>query len=332
MGRRTNAFSHHATKKFDNSWTRLIECPAVDDRSTLTTGIRERAYALWYDGGAIGEPPDDDPPLNANCGVWRRWAHARLPERTRTVVGWPIEHESGAVAEFATRFFVEMSASEADAWLLFGELFHDGTRKWDVASFSLVPYDECFGWQGFTYRHWLALRIPQFRDEARAEIETLGKWSSLLSQTGWSDPRFDVAAGEVAARTIASELKRGKRGNPGKDVREYFDFAVRWLLAQRDRDKGGVIRQLESEYKLTPDGVKYRRVRAERLGFLGSGERYRKANRGPGPRFEAFWQSLADGEPLKELARPLVPVPQRKRRSSKASRPQPRQGRVAARA
>ena len=275
--------------------------------------LLRRARELWFEGGAFRDPVDDPPrwdrlPLG-KLRVWARGEYDKPGRGARTVVQ-PREKMDARSADFVTRFFVPLSTTEAEAWLVYGELPFNEDGELIVSSFGVGPYDDRFGTGGFGYDQWQQLRLPQFRAAATAELAKVAGWHDLMARTGWTDPQFDQAAGALAttlAGRPSAEGRRPRRGNPGKAPLDYFDFATRWLLYQRDRHEGGVISQLAEHYKLSEDGVKYRRTRAQRLGFLSSGDAYLVANRRPGPTFATFWQSLEEGDPLKELAGPLLP-------------------------
>ncbi|MGC9973858.1 MAG: hypothetical protein ABSC36_00525 [Gaiellaceae bacterium] len=145
---------------------------------------------------------------------------------------------------------------------------------------------------------------------AAAELDRVARWEDFQSRSRLPDAFFDRRAGEAAVEAIGVPPPPRRRGNPGK-TREMFDFAVEWQLAYLRRKTNpaerGVLAQLAEQFpKLSSrDGIRYRRDRAERLGFLGAGSRG-AALRSLGPNFIPFWEGLEDGDELKERARPLV--------------------------
>jgi hypothetical protein len=276
------------------------------------------ARRLWYSGGAFAEVPDDPPRWDRlSPDKLRRWArqeYEKPNKGSRLVVGprWlsdEDEVEAGAaVADFVLRFFVPLKRPDAaEPWLAFGELRLGADEELEIHVFGVGPYDDRLASRGLTYAVWRRLSVQTIRDAAQAELGRIAAWRRFQERTGLRDVMFDERAGEVAAEEFSPALPRS-RGNPGRTPREHFEFATRWLIAQQERaEKGGVLEQLAQHYGQTKDGIAYRRARAERLGFLSRGQRYRAASRSIGPSFIAFWESLDKDDALKQHARALVP-------------------------
>jgi hypothetical protein len=117
-------------------------------------------------------------------------------------------------------------------------------------------------------------------------------------------PIVDPAAGERA--TDAADVVP-RRGRPALPTRDYFDHATRFLLAQRDRGGEGVYTRLEQHYGKGRETLRTRIKGAEDRELLTKGEPNKPASRRPGPGFAPFWHSLVDDDPLKQLARDLLP-------------------------
>ena len=282
------------------------------------SGLLDEAREKWLDGGVFGELPDDPPrPARMSETELRQWAREQYDKPNhgvRTIIVRTFkepESHAGAVALFVTRFFVELSETEAYAWLVYGELRkEDDGGSLSLGSFAVGPFDERFGQVGFTHTHRRALSLPRFREAAEAELDRVARWEDFQERSDLPDAFFDRAAGKAAVEAIGVPPAPRRRGNPGKP-REMFEFAVEWQLAYRRKKENpaerGVLAQLEQRFPelKSRDGIRYRRDRAEALDFLGSGKRG-SGQRNLGTAFVPFWNTLEDGDELKERARPLV--------------------------
>ena len=207
------------------------------DIAQTPNSLLDEARLEYLDGGVFGELPDDPPRLDrmpeAELRSWAREQYDKPDHGVRTIIVRLFEEPEqlgGAVALFVTRFFVPLSKTEADAWLVYGELREEDEGEGEplsLGSFAVGPYTERFGRAGFTHKHRRALSLPAFREAATAEFDRVARWKDFEDRSGLRDAFFDRPTGEAAVEAIGVPPAPRRRGNPGKP-REMFEFAVEW--------------------------------------------------------------------------------------------------------